>query len=282
VTDEPTASPARPRLWVEIAMTLGFYLVYSAVRNQFGSELGDEAKQAAYDNALDVIAVEKAIGLYHEEWVQALFIDWTWFIRFWNIFYGTAHFIVTIAVMVFLFLRFPRRYLMWRTVLACTTGLALIGFAAYPLMPPRLLPECESEFGACDPEHEYVDTLVDPGGWWSFDSGTMQSISNQYAAMPSLHIAWASWCALALYPVLRKRWQRILALAYPAATLFTIVVTANHYWIDGIGGLVVLAAGYAMARPLSKVLPGIPGDRDASAVSDAAAAPGHSSDSPQR
>ena len=87
-----------------------------------------------------------------------------------------------------------------RSMLAVTTASALIGFALYPLMPPRLLSNCASQYGACEPGHNYVDTLVDPGGLWSFESRTMEAISNQYAAMPSLHVAWAVWCTIGLYP----------------------------------------------------------------------------------
>ena len=175
-----------------------------------------------------------------------------------NVFYGSFHFIVTIFVMVYLFLRFPQRYLFMRSTLASTTTVALVGFAFFPLMPPRLLTACpgQSEWGACDRSFDYVDTLVDPGGLWSFEGGAMESISNQYAAMPSLHIAWATWCVIGLYPVLTKRWSRTLIVLYPFFTLFAIIVTANHYWIDAIGGLIALAFGLAVARPISKLLPG--------------------------
>jgi len=71
----------------------------------------------------------------------------------------------------------------------------------------------------------------------------MASISNQYAAMPSLHIGWSTWCAIAVWPLLRRRWLKALVLLYPAATLFCIVVTGNHFWLDGAGGLVVFGVG---------------------------------------
>jgi hypothetical protein len=74
----------------------------------------------------------------------------------------------------------------------------------------------------------------------------MRSLSNQYAAMPSLHVAWATWCALAVRPVVRRRWVRMLFFAYPLVTLFAVVVTANHYWLDGLGGLVALGLGAAL------------------------------------
>lgn len=252
-----TADPRAPlRWWVEILLTLAFYAVYSAIRNQFGSALGQSIKDDAFDNAQRVIDLERAMGLYHEEWIHNRFLDWEWFIVFWNVFYGSLHFIVTIATMAFLFLRHPRRYTFMRSTLCAMTSIALVGFAFFPLMPPRLLSNCASRFGACVPGHDYVDTLVDPGGLWSFESGTMETISNQYAAMPSLHIGWAVWCAIALYPVLRRRWARMAIVLYPLLTLFAIIVTANHYWIDAVGGLLALAVGLRIAPALTRILPG--------------------------
>ncbi|MEQ8840124.1 MAG: phosphatase PAP2 family protein [Acidimicrobiales bacterium] len=257
-TPAPSTADTGIRWWVEGLITLGFYVVYSAVRNQFGSALGGNILDRSFDNAIKVIDLEKALGLYHEEWIQARFLDIDPFIVFWNVFYGSFHFVVTIFVMVFLFLRFPQRYMFMRSALAATTAVALFGFAFFPLMPPRLLSACQpqSSYGACELDHAYVDTLVDPGGLWSFESGTMESISNQYAAMPSLHIAWATWCAVGLYPVLKRRWARLSIAAYPFITLFAIIVTANHYWIDAIGGLAALGFGLLVARPLSRLLPG--------------------------
>lgn len=244
-----------PRWWGEIGLVLGFYVIYTFVRNQFGSALGESARLTAVRNADRVIDLERAMNLFFEDTLQRAVIDWDWFIRFWNLFYGTFHFAVTIGVMMLMFLRRPRRYLRWRSVLLATTALALVGFAVFPLMPPRLLADC-GVFGGCDPTHSFVDTLVDPGGLWSFDSGTMQELSNQFAAMPSLHIAWALWSALAAYPMLRRRWSRSLMVLYPLLTVFAIVVTANHYWIDAVGGAVVLGAGYAIGGRVALVLPG--------------------------
>jgi PAP2 superfamily len=97
--------------------------------------------------------------------------------------------------------------------------------------------------------------LAKVGGLWSFDSGTMQAISNQYAAMPSLHIGWSLWSAVVLWPLVNRRWWRALLVVYPLLTLLCIVVTANHYWIDGLGGVATLFAGYGIARAVSTMWP---------------------------
>jgi len=233
------------RWWAEIVLVLIFYVFYSAIRNQFGSTSVSSSK--AFNNAESIIDLEDSLGLFFELEVQNFFIDWRWFIQFWNLFYGTFHFVVTAFALIWIYRKFPVLYPRWRTSFLCTTGLALIGFSLFPLMPPRLLTDC-GQYGACVTTWPFIDTVTDIGGLWSFDSGTMQRVSNQYAAMPSLHFAWASWCTLALWPTLKSRWTRTLIAIYPVATLFAVVVTGNHYWIDAIGGLVVLAVGILLGR----------------------------------
>jgi hypothetical protein len=238
-----THARARLRWWREAIYIALFYAVYSVVRNLQGTEA------RARQNAKLVISIEKHTGLYHEHAVQHWFglrpdadfphLHWHTFIEFWNMFYGSAHFIVTIIALVWLFRRHPERYPLWRNTLAFTTLLALIGFAVFPLMPPRLV------------GHGFVDTLDKVGGLWSFESGPVHKVSNQYAAMPSLHFAWSAWCALVFLPALRRPWSRALAIAYPFLTLFAIVVTANHYILDAIGGAVILSIGFLLGRALT-------------------------------
>ncbi|MGD9703510.1 MAG: phosphatase PAP2 family protein [Acidimicrobiia bacterium] len=244
--------------WKEAIIIAVFYAIYSAVRNQFGSTLVDEGQEPvhAFDNAIRVIRFERAIGLYHEETIQEWFLPYKGFIQFWNTYYGTAHFIVTVGAFIWMFRRGRHSFPRWRNALALTTALAIVGFSLFPLMPPRLLNN-DGIYGgnriAVEQGREhfgFVDTLDEYGGPWSFDSGTMQRVSNQYAAMPSLHIGWSTWCTLVMWQLTRKRWARALLILYPAATLFCIVVTANHYWIDGVGGLVALGVGYWLGHEM--------------------------------
>ena len=234
--------------WVEVLLVLSFYVVYSSIRNLFGSESISAADALA--NAERIIDLERSIGLYRELGLQQAFVDHRWFIQFWNLFYGTFHFTVTVFALVWVYRRFPHLYARHRSTFLCTTGLALFGFALFPLMPPRLLSDC-GEFGGCLATlHPYMDTVAEVGGLWSFDSGTMQSVSNQYAAMPSLHFAWAAWCALVIWPIVSNRMARVLVAVYPIATLFAVVVTGNHFWLDAVGGLVVLGVGSLLAGVL--------------------------------
>ena len=256
--DGPEDALARRKLrwWLEIGYVIAFYSVYSLIRNQLGSAGRFEvASERALQNAKWVMDVERALGLFVEESIQQAFLGADWFIRFWNVFYGSLHFVVTAAVMVFLFTMFPARYRRYRNVLAFTTGLALVGFALFPLMPPRLL-DAGHPLGANLTDVDFVDTLRSVGGLWSFDSGAVSKLSNQWAAMPSLHIAWAVWCVMAIWPVLRYRWTRVVFAIYPVATMFAIVVTANHYWLDAVGGLLVLVAGWWLGNAFTNRLVG--------------------------
>ncbi|MDQ3469330.1 MAG: phosphatase PAP2 family protein [Actinomycetota bacterium] len=260
VQQESAERQHRVYWWKEALIVAAFYVVYSWIRNQFGSNrIADGAvPQRAFENAERIILVERSLGLYHEESVQDWFLPWRAFIQFWNTYYGTAHFFVTIVVFALLFWKRPAVFPQWRNSLAIMTALAIVGFALFPLMPPRLLDApCDDYGGGCIPStlrtqdgiadednsFGYVDTLKEYGGPWSFDSEAIADLSNQYAAMPSMHIGWSTWCAVAMWPLLRRRWQRIAVFLYPIATLFCILVTANHYWIDGVGGLLAFGVG---------------------------------------
>ena len=230
------------RWWREVLYVLVFYGVYSAVRNTQGSAA--VSAEHAFNNATQIIRAEEWLAIFVEEPIQEAFLDARWFIQFWNVFYGTAHFAVTAFALIWCFRRLPERYARWRNTLAWMTGLALIGFALYPLMPPRLLP---ASYG-------FVDTLKDIGGLWSFDSGAMAKVSNQYAAMPSLHIGWSTWSACVLWQLFPRRTVRVLAVTYPFLTTFCIVVTGNHYLLDAAGGLVVFGAGWFVSGVVERVV----------------------------
>jgi len=262
LTEEAGAPPAPvrrgPRVWREVLYIVAVYLAYSTVRNRFGSAGGPagHANGIAYGHALDVIHLEQRLGLFIEERVQ----DWyltlpsAGLIQVWNIFYGTAHFLITGIALAVLFLRDKDRYPLWRNTLAATTLVALVGFASFSLMPPRLLSEPPSRFGPPEgtkPPATFEDTLAKYPTFWSFDSGGLKNISNQYAAMPSLHTAWSTWSALVLVPLTRRRWLKALIWLHPIATVFCIIVTANHYWLDAAFGLAALGLGYAIASRLT-------------------------------
>lgn len=245
-------SERAPHWFREVVIAAVFYLVYSVVRNTFGASAA--SRSIAFRHARGVIKVQDSLGLWFEPTLQEWYLNLPahGFIRAWNVFYGTAHFVVTIGVLVYAFLRAPHIYRFARNLIAGATALALIGFATYTLMPPRLL-DSTSEYGGCYNRgvdcngYGIVDTIEQWGGLWRFSQGTMSSVSNQLAAMPSLHFGWSMWCAIIVVMAVgsgRKRW---LAFLYPLITLFCILVTGNHYWLDAFFGGVALLGGWVIA-----------------------------------
>lgn len=232
-------TPGRPRLWFEILLIAVSYWLYSLVRNAV-----PEQKAAALANADWIWSAEKSLGLAFEESVNHAVNSVTWLIVSMNYYYATLHFVVTIGVLVWLFRRHPGRYAATRLVLFATTGVALLGYYLYPLAPPRLMN------GA-----NFIDTVLVHETWGSMASGNFKNMSNQYAAMPSMHIGWSLWCGLTIFALASAPWAKILGLLYPTLTLVVIVATANHFWLDAVGGMACLAFGYAVSRAWYGSLP---------------------------
>ena len=223
--------------WMEILLVLSFYGIYSTIRNANKSN-----PPLARANAYQLMDWQRTLGINIEREVHEWALNIRPLIIASNYFYGSLHFVVTIGVAVFIFRKHRDVYPLWRNTLMIATALALIGFAFWPLMPPRLLP---ASYG-------FVDTLAQYPTFWSFNQGAVNEISNQYAAMPSVHCAWALWCACILVPRMRHWWSKGLAALYPVGTVITIVLTANHYLLDAVGGFIVLGIGYLAARVLTR------------------------------
>ena len=223
--------------WVEVLAAVAFYVLYSTIRNLHHGNAAE-----AFEHAKDLIRIQQDLGVNHEQAIQDWALGFRPFVIACNYFYGSLHFVVTGGVMVYLYRKWSNDYPLWRNALAVGTGLALIGFALFPLMPPRLLP---ASYG-------FVDTLAKDPAFWSFNSGAVNKISNQYAAMPSVHCAWALWCACALVPRVKHTWAKVLAVVYPVATVTAIVVTANHYFLDAPAGFFALGIGYVTARLVTR------------------------------
>lgn len=223
----------RLRWWKEILAVVAFDVVY-----EWTSSKAAGAHAVAGTHAGQIVHAERSLGIFREHAVQQWFLPHRLLIEASDLFYSTVHFVLPVVTLIWLFRKFPERYVRWRNALAWMTGLGLVGFIVYPLLPPRFLP---ASFG-------FVDTLNVIGGIGSWDSSLMKDAGNLYAAMPSLHIAWALWCVFALVPVVRRRWIKALLILHPFVTLFTIVVTANHFFLDAAGGVVVFTLGVTIAR----------------------------------
>lgn len=234
---------------IEVGLGIAVYELYDRLRD---AAMG--SGRDALRNARQIVDAERFLGLYQEHRIQQAFIDWRPFISFWNVYYGTIHFVMPVVALIAMYRATPARYVRWRNTLLFMLGFGLIGFWVYPLTPPRLMP---SSYGFVDTAARFFNfgpqqrIVLDATGEPSASAAA--AFGNLYAAMPSLHVGWSTWTAFALVPLVRRRWLKGLVCLYPAATIFAIVVTGNHWILDAVGGCVVLAAGYGAARLLERV-----------------------------
>jgi hypothetical protein len=224
----------RPVWWQELAIIGIGYWLYGIVRNAV-----PEQESIALRHGTSVQHLQDLLHLNFELSINHFVARNEWLAQIMNYYYATLHFVVTIGVLLWLFAKRPHLYRGARTVLFATSLIGLLGFYLYPLAPPRLL-----HFG-------YVDTLVRFHTWGSFADPKIADHSNQFAAMPSLHIAWALWCGIAIFLCARHLWIRTLGLAYPVCTLLVIVGTANHFIIDAVAGAIVIMAAFGVQWLLS-------------------------------
>ncbi|MFV0135828.1 phosphatase PAP2 family protein [Streptomyces sp. HMX87] len=230
---EATAPWARPRWWTELPLILLVYACYSVGRLLVRGDVSD-----AVDHGLAILRVEKAFHLNAEHPLNRLFTSEPWLgipADFW---YASLHYLVTPAVLIWLFRSRTVRYRAARTWLMTSTFIGLIGFTLLPTCPPRLL----------DPSHGFVDTMAfySSYGWWGGEASAPRGLggmTNQYAAMPSLHVGWALWCGVILWRYGGTRAAKAAAVVYPLVTTIVVMGTANHYFLDAVAGAAVMGAG---------------------------------------
>ena len=186
---------------------------------------------------------ERAVHLPSETEVQRAFLGHPLLVQALNLYYASLHFVVLIGCLVWVYARHRRAYPHVRITLVLFTAGALL-VQLLPVAPPRMLPGD----GMVDTAARYGQSVYGSVAGFNAD---------QLSAMPSVHVGWALLVALVVVQVSGSRW-RWLALGYPVLTLLAVVVTANHFWLDGIAAAALLAlalllqrAGRAVRRQLS-------------------------------
>ncbi len=238
---------ARPVLWRQIAIGLvlfGGYLVVNALPGTSAARHGR-----------DLYALEQALFLDVEKPAN------DWLVRhevaavLANYEYAYGYLLGVLAAFVWLYLRRPAAFARARDSFVLVNVIGIACFAAYPATPPRLL----ADLG-------FVDTVLRGRTWGSWGSGLVDH-ANQHAAMPSLHVAWALWVSVVLAAVGARRWVQVVSGAHVIVTAAVTVYTANHYVLDVVAGVAVVAVAVPVAnawhdrraaRPRGVVVP--PGD----------------------
>lgn len=218
-----------------------FFAAYNGYQVVRGLSEGREA--IALANAERLVDVQRSLGTFFEPSFQQTLLDYDWLINLANFLYMNTHFVVTTSFIAWLYLFRNDHFYFVRNMFMVAMGIALIGYALYPTAPPRLMPE----FGFTDTIAVYTGVAQ--------DAGTLSLLVNQYAAVPSMHIAFSLMVAapamrLAGHPVARALWS-----AYPLLVFFVIVVTANHFWLDAAAGAAVACGAAAIATQLARARP---------------------------
>jgi hypothetical protein len=230
---------ARPNLLLELLLLRVTYAAYSQVRLAATGGTISGGRERAERHGEQILSVERVLRIDIEHAVNHAVVEVDWLRGFFDFYYTSFHFAVPLTVLGVLYRRRPADYRWARSTLGLTTLLALVGFWAYPLAPPRLMPD----LGIIDTVHGVQD-FSRP------DYGTLTSLANQYAAMPSLHFGWSLWCGLVIAVVARLWWVRVLGLLHPLFTAMAIVATGNHWVLDAVGGAAAVLAGFGLAYAL--------------------------------
>jgi len=228
--------PVRPRWWTQAILVFVVWWSYDAVNN-----LAPLRAATALSHGVAILRLETFLHLDAERSLNRWLGDHLLVGKWLGDYYNIAHFAVTIAVLVWVWWRHPRHYHMLRNGLLAISLIGIVVFWAFPVAPPRLL----SGLGFTD----IVAVAHSVGGW---STGALASQANEYAAMPSLHVAWALWCAGAVWVVRKDLLARAIAAGYALLTAVVVMATANHYLLDVVAG-VVTAATASLALCLIEV-----------------------------
>jgi membrane-associated phospholipid phosphatase len=231
-----------PQGWGDLARQIGLLilvdLAYETVRG-----LADGQRAIAFANGQRIIDLEEATHTFFEPGFQAFFLRFDWLTDFANQVYMNSQFAVVVAFFFWLYMFRNDSYYFVRNMFMVSMGLALIGYALYPTAPPRLYPELG-----------FVDTINDYSSV-NHDSALAKAFINPYAAVPSMHCAFALMVGLSAAKLSRHWYTRTLWMMWPALVIWVVIVTGNHYWLDAALGALVAALSAFTAQQLARARP---------------------------
>ncbi|MFF6977211.1 bifunctional glycosyltransferase 87/phosphatase PAP2 family protein [Streptomyces sp. NPDC008343] len=225
----------RPNLLFELLLIRVTYYAYAQIRLAAAGGSNSAGRVTAEEHGEEIYSIERALHIDIERWANHAVVQVDWVRNFFDFYYESFHFGVPLAILAVLYWRRPVDYRWARTAIGFATVFALIGFWLYPLAPPRLMPGLG-----------FIDTVHGTQDFSRPDYGTLTELTNQYAAMPSLHFGWSLWCGLVILILAPRWWMKTLGLLHPLFTLTAIVVTGNHWVLDAVGGAAVVGAGFGM------------------------------------
>jgi hypothetical protein len=240
------AIPRRGWAWTairglrEVILVVSVYSLYDVSRFLVK---GDH--DGAVKHGLAILRFERHLHIDPEHYLDKLFSAHLLLALPADYMYATLHYVVTPIVLIWLWRSHSASYSRARSVLLVATVFGLVGFSLLPVAPPRLL-------------HGFIDTMAKEAhyGWWGKDASAPRGFggdTNQYAALPSLHVGWALWSGWQLIRYASRRWVQILGGLYPIVISVVVVGTANHYLVDVFAGIAVLIVAWLFVGLLSSL-----------------------------
>jgi PAP2 superfamily len=222
----------------QVLLFAAAYGLYQLVR---GIVHGEQA--VAFANTQHIVHIERSLGAFFEPGLQQALLPHHWVIDFADFMYLNSHFVLTTSFLIWLYMRRNANFYFVRNMFMVAMGLALVGYALFPAAPPRVLPSLG-----------FTDTVATVAH--VNDNSSISSVFvNQYAAVPSMHVAFALLIGVPGTLMCRSLGARLWWSAYPMLVFFVIVVTANHFWFDAACGAAVACMAAVTAQQLARVRP---------------------------
>ncbi len=234
-----------PKGWPDFLFQLGLFVV-ADILYELSRTLAKGNLAAAFVHAQDVVSLEKTLGIFTEIDVQRFALNHQWVLDVANTTYFHAHFAVTTVFMFWLYLRRNSHYYFVRNIIFSAMAIALAGYFLYPTAPPRMLTN-----------DGFVDTLEKTASL-NFSSGPIAFLSNPFAAIPSVHTCFSLIIGASCFFLVRRRVVRFTWLLYPVLIVFSIVATANHFWLDAILGALLAVVSLGVAWTIERYHPTLP------------------------
>jgi hypothetical protein len=223
----------------QIGILVGVDLIY-----ELGRGLADSNRADAIAHGAQVIEIERSLHTFFEPSVQAFFLSAHWTIDLANQLYLNAQFSVALGFLIWLYFFRNESFYFVRNMFVVSMCLALIGYVGFPTAPPRMFPS-----------HGFIDTITDFSNV-NHNSSLAKVFINPYAAVPSMHCAFALMIGASGVMVSRRWWSRAFWALWPVLIFWVVLVTANHYWVDAVLGWLVAVASFAIAQgALARIRP---------------------------
>lgn len=221
----------RPALARELALLVALFFTYFWLR---GVTEGGVAE--ALDHGRQLEDFERSLRVFWEPELQQTILDHDWLVDTANLIYIWAHWPVLGAVAIWLYRQHPDAYPAYRNAIVISGALGVVIFALYPAAPPRLATP------------EIIGTVGQQAGY--YENFQPSFLSNEFAAVPSLHVGWSVLMGIALIRESRRRWVQAIGIVMPLVMSWAVVVTGNHYFIDGVIGTALSVGALAMTLGL--------------------------------